>query len=195
MIRRLAGQVVAAERQTVVVELGAVPGLCLEVWVSDPQRPELAVGVTVTLITYLYVRAEDLSLFGFLAEEDYRIFMQLIRVNGVGPRAALGMLSVLSPAALVQAIVHNEPKVIAQAPGVGPRTAKKIILELGDRVADLASLVDDGAALPVEKDADMLAALTQMGFSDAEASKALGQVPEDVEDEGERLRLALQNLG
>ena len=194
MIRRLTGQVVAAEKQTVVVSLSAVPGLCLEVRVPDPQNPELAVDTEVTLTTYLYVRAEELSLFGFLSEEDYQLFMQLIRVNGVGPRAAIGLLGAMRPAVLVQAILHNDPKVIAQAPGIGPRTAKKIILDLADRIADFATLVHE-IALPADEDADMLAALTQMGFSAAEASKALGQVPADVEDEGERLRLALQNLG
>ncbi len=194
MIRRLTGHVVAADDQTVVVGLGGAHGLCLEVRVPDPQQTALAVGTEVTLITYLHVRAEELSLFGFLAEEDYQIFMQLIRVNGVGPRAAVGMLGVMSPAALVQAIVHNDPKAIAQAPGVGPRTARKIILELADRMADFAAL-GPGMAPPVDTDADVLVALIQMGFSVAEARQALGQVPAEVQDEGERLRLALQNLG
>ena len=194
MIRRLIGYVMAAERQTVVVGFSAVRGLCLEVWVSDPQSPELAVGTEVTLITYLHVRPEELSLFGFLAEEEYQTFMQLIRVSGVGPKVAIGMLGVMSPAVLVQAILHNDPKVISQAPGVGLRTARKIILELADRITDLDTLVQ-GIVPPADQDADMLAALTQMGFSATEASKALGQVPADVQDEGERLRLALQNLG
>ncbi len=194
MLRRLTGNVTAVEKQTVVVDLSTVRGLGLEVWVSDPQSPALAVGTEVTLITYLHVRPEELSLFGFLAEEEYRLFMQLIRVNGVGPRVAIGMLGVMNPAVLVQAILHDEPKVIAQTPGVGLRTAKKIILELAERMADFAPLVP-GVALPADQDADMLTALTQMGFSTAEASQALGQVPAEVQDEGERLRLALQNLG
>ena len=194
MIRRLTGQVVAVEQQNVVLALGSAPKLCVEIQVPDPQSPELEVGAEVTLITYLHVRPEELSLFGFLSEEDHQIFRRLIRVNGVGPRAALGMLGALSPDTLIQAILHNEPKVIAQAPGIGPRTAQKIILELADRISDIATLTD-GFALPVDKDADILAVLTQMGFSASEASRALGQIPEEVKDEGDRLRLALQNLG
>ena len=164
MIRRLTGQVVAAEQQNVVLALGSAPELCVEIQVPDPQSPELEVGAEVTLITYLHVRPEELSLFGFLSEEDHQIFRRLIRVNGVGPRAALGMLGALSPDTLIQAILHNEPKVIAQAPGIGPRTAQKIILELADRISDIATLTD-GFVLPVDRDADILAVLTQMGFS------------------------------
>ncbi len=194
MIRRLSGSVITADLHSVIIRLGAAPGLCLEVRVPNPQIPELAIGSTATLFTHLYVRPEEMSLFGFLSEEDYRIFMQLIRVSGLGPRAAVGMLGAISPAELVRAILHNDPKVLARAPGIGPRTAKKIILDLADRIAEISSF-PEGFKPPTDEDADILAALTQMGFSTVEASKALDQVPSEVEDEGERLRLALQNLG
>ncbi len=194
MIRRLKGSVITADRHSVVIGLGAAPGLYLEVRVSNPQIPELAIGSTATLFTHLYVRPEEMSLFGFISEDDYRIFMQLIRVSGVGPRAAVGMLGAMSPAELVEAILHNNPKALARAPGIGPRTAKKIILELADRISEISAL-PEGFKPPTDEDADMLAALTQMGFSTVEASKALDQVPSEIVDEGERLRLALQNLG
>lgn len=194
MIRKLAGQVAAQEAQAVILALGEGRGLWVEVNVPDPAAAELAVGERVSLYTHLYVRAEELSLYGFLRPEEYRFFRQLLRVNGVGPRAACGLLGAMAPAALAQAILHNEPKVITRAPGIGKRTAQKIIMELADRLADLDA---DYAGMPsaVQADEEVLQALTQMGFSQAEAQQALRNVPADITDEGERIRLALRQLG
>lgn len=194
MIRRLSGLVVEIQDQSLLVAPGGLPSLCLEVRVPDAHSPDCAPGQEITLHIHMHVREDDLSLFGFLSQEEYRLFMQLIRVGGVGPRAAVGLLGAVSPGALVHAILHNEPKVITQAPGIGPRTARKIIMELADRADELAALSVESVQ-PTDADAEMVAALVQMGFSAAEAGAALGQVPEDVEDEGERLRLALQQLG
>lgn len=194
MIRRLTGKVVSTDQQNVLLDLTSSPGLCVEIQISDTQSPEFDIGTEVTLHTHLHVRPEELSLFGFLTEEGHQIFKRLIRVNGVGPRAAMGILGALKPEILIHAILHNEPKVIAQAPGIGPRTAQKIILELADRISDISTL-SQGIEMPTDKDADMLAVLTQMGFSVAEATRALADVPEDVQEEGDRLRQALQNLG
>lgn len=194
MIRRITGQVAAGESQAVVLALDSVPALCLEVNVPDPSASELAVGATVTLYTHLHVRPEEMSLYGFLDERDYRFFLLLLKVSGVGPRAACNLLGTMAAPVLAHAIARNEPSVIARAPGIGRRTAQKVIMELADRIADLDPELQ-GLVPGSREDEDVLQALTQMGFSMAEAQQALRQVPQGSADVAERIRLALQQLG
>ncbi len=194
MIRRITGRVEAREDQSLILALAASPGLCLEVFVSNPDAPEWQEGETVTLFTHLYVRAEELSLYGFPSEAEYRLFLLLLRVNGVGPKAATGLLGTLSIPVLFRAIAQNEPGVIARAPGIGKRTGQKIIMELADKVKELGPDIQD-VSPAAQEDEDVLLALTQMGFSVAEAQQALRTVPSEVTDIGERIRLALVQLG
>ncbi len=194
MIRRIQGRVEAREGQSLIVTLADSPGLSLEVFVANPEAPEWVEGEVVSLFTHLYVRAEEMSLYGFATAAEYRLFLLLLRVNGVGPRAASGLLGTLSIPVLLRAIVQNEPDVIARAPGIGTRTGQKIIMELADKVKELDP--DLQAVAPsVQEDEDVLLALTQMGFSVAEAQQALRAVPSDVTDVAERLRRALAQLG
>lgn len=193
MIRRLTGRILERESDGVLLALESAPGFCLGVNVPDPTQDGLEPGQTVTLHTYFHVRPEELSLYGFLTALEHEIFLHLIRVNGVGPKAACGILGVMSVSVLLHAIVQNEPGVIARAPGVGKRTAQKIIMELADRVADLDPELRDDTAVRQE-DEDVLLALTQMGFSLAEAQRALRHVPREVTDVEDRLRDALRQL-
>ena len=129
-------------------------------------------------------RPEDaLTLFGFLTRRDLDLFRRLITVNGIGPKGALGILSVLSADDLILAVVTNDAKAIARAPGIGPKTAQRVILDLKDKVS-LEDAVPAGmagkAAAPVsaERGAAMEAmeALVQLGYSPAEAGKAVRSV-------------------
>ncbi|MCY4520016.1 MAG: Holliday junction ATP-dependent DNA helicase RuvA [Caldilineaceae bacterium] len=194
MIRRCAGTVVGADDNSVHIALASLPDLVLEINVPQIHLSGLAAGSEVELHTYLHVRAEELSLYGFPTEGDLRVFQRLIRVSGVGPRAACSLLGALGPAELVQAILSDSPQMIAQAPGIGRRTAQKIILELKDRVEDL--VVDAEMPAPAAApDRELIQLLVDMGFPVAQASQAVAQVPEDVEAIEERLKAALQVLG
>lgn len=148
------------------------------------------IGDPVELITHLVVREDSLTLYGFATEEEKALFELLMGVSGIGPRLALAILDTLSPEVLANAIQRDEPGIIAQVPGVGKKTAQKLILELGDRLEDLT--VPAGLAAVASGDTDVLEALTAMGFSLVEAQAALQSIPRDAPDEvEERVRLAL----
>lgn len=194
MIRRCAGTVVGADDSSVHIALASLPDLVLEINVPQIHLSSLTTGSEVELHTYLHVRAEELSLYGFPNEGELRVFQRLIRVSGVGPRAACSLLGSLGPAELVQAILSDQPQMIAQAPGIGRRTAQKIILELKDRVEDLvvAAEMPAPAAAP---DRELIQLLVDMGFPVAQASQAVAQVPDEVEALEDRLKTSLQLLG
>ena len=194
MIRRCAGTVVGADDSSVHIALASLPDLVLEINVPQIHLSGLAAGSEAVLHTYLHVRAEELSLYGFPNEGELRVFQRLIRVSGVGPRAACSLLGSLGPAELVQAILSDQPQMSAQAPGIGRRTAQKIILELKDRVEDLvvAAEMPAPAAAP---DRELIQLLVDMGFPVAQASQAVAQVPDEVEALEDRLKTSLQLLG
>jgi Holliday junction DNA helicase RuvA len=146
----------------------------------------------VELFTYFYVRDNRVALYGFLTKEKRALFELLLDISGVGPSCALSLLSTLSPDALRQAVLQDEPGLLTRVPGIGTKTAKKIIFHLRDKV-----IPAEGRATPLLTDADteVIAALTELGFSLVEAQSALQNLPrdEDLAVE-ERIRLALSSL-
>lgn len=173
----------------VVVEAGPV-GLGIHVPLSVLEVLP-AVGEDVKLYTYLQVREDDLSLFGFLNHMDLQMFKQLISVNGIGPKAALGILSALRPDDLRLAILTGDVKALSRAPGVGQKTAQRIILDLKDKVSAENMLTGAGGeddktlSLAGEASKEAVEALVALGYSNFEASKAVKQVKvtEDMDAE------------
>jgi Holliday junction DNA helicase RuvA len=148
------------------------------------------VGDTVELFTVLVVREDALRLFGFLYEEEREIFNLLTTVSGVGPRLALAVISTLSPEILANAIHRDDADVISRVPGIGKKTAQKIVLELKGKL--LPDTVPAGLAAVTHLDTEVLSALTSLGYSIVEAQAALQSIPRDApEDIEERVRLAL----
>ena len=163
-----------------------------------------AAGETVKIYTFLNVREDALNLYGFLSRQDLNMFRQLIGVTGVGPKSALGILSVLEPDALRIAVLSSDAKAIARAPGIGVKTAQRIILDLKDKVKaeDILSPfgdslkavpADSGASSGPEKEA--VEALVALGYSSGEAAGAVkkASVTEDMTVE-EVLKKALRHL-
>ncbi len=146
------------------------------------------------LHTYLQVREDALTLYGFESEDELAIFELLLTVSGVGPKVALSTLSTLSPDALRLALSNSEPGVIARVPGIGKRTAEKIVLELKDKVKVPASGVEALAQISAA-DAEVIDALVALGYSIVEAQRAVQLLPKDVTAVEERLRLALSGFG
>lgn len=146
------------------------------------------------LHTYLQVREDALTLYGFESEDELAIFELLLTVSGVGPKVALSTLSTLSPDALRLALSNNEPAMLARVPGVGKRTAEKIVLELKDKVKAPASGVEALAQISAA-DAEVIDALVALGYSIVEAQRAVQTLPKDVTAVEERLRLALSGFG
>ena len=188
MIASLSGRLLEVNSDSLVVGLG---GLGLRVSVPAPTRDRLRPGEEIFLYTYLVVREDALSLYGFESREERDLFLLLLEVNGVGPKLALSVLSTLNPDAIRRAIFHEQPEVLSRVPGIGKKTAQKILLQLQDRIPAIAGA--EMAAAFSDVDAEVLAALTSLGYSVVEAQSALQSIPRDTPQEVEtRLRLALQ---
>jgi holliday junction DNA helicase RuvA len=188
MIASLSGRIQEVNLDSLVVEVG---GVGLQVFVPAPTRDQAHPGETLFLHTYLVVREDALSLYGFETKESKDFFTLLLTVNGVGPRLALSVLSVLSPDAIRRAVFHEQADVFSRVPGVGKKTAQKILLQLQDRIPAVSGLEQIASISDV--DAEVVGALTALGYSVVEAQAALQSIPRSVpQDIEERLRLALQ---
>ena len=188
MIARLRGTIESIAKDSVVVGVGGVGFL---VHPSAAARARLGgVGQAVELFTHLHVRENELSLYGFASEEELALFGLLLSVKGVGPKVALAVLASGPPDTLRAAIANDQPDVLTRVPGVGMRTAKAIVLHLKDKVG--VGLAAAPVAYLTDTDAEVMSALTGLGYSVVEAQAALASLPRDpsmpVE---ERLRQAL----
>ncbi len=186
MIARLSGTVWSIGENHVIVRAG---GIGFQVQVPSGVLAQLdSVGQPVELFTHLNVRENELALYGFLTEEELALFKLLLSISGIGPKVALALLGTVSPDALRQAVVQEEPGLLSRVPGIGPKTARAIIFHLKDK------LIPTGAAAPLLSDADVevIAALTGLGFSLVEAQAALQSLPRDEDlPVEERVRQAL----
>lgn len=188
LIATLSGRVQEVNTDSLVVEVG---GVGLLVYVPAPMRAQARSGESIFLHTYLVVREDLLSLYGFESKEGRDFFVLLLGVNGVGPKLALSILSALSTDAIRRAVFHEQDEVFARVPGVGKKTAQKIMLHLQDRIPAEAGL--EPLARLSDVDGEVLAALTTLGYSVVEAQAALQTIPSGTDQDVEvRLRIALQ---
>lgn len=188
MIASLSGVIAATGKDFVIVQVG---GVGFQVYVPQTFLDGLSgSGQEETLSTHLHVRENELTLYGFGSEEELALFRLLLSVSGIGPKVALSMLSFLPPDRLQAAIAQEDVAQLARVPGIGPKTAKKLVFDLKDKVA---AEVVPGEPLPVltEADADLIAALTSLGYSVAEAQEAMRALPREPLPLEERVRLAL----
>lgn len=192
MIATVTGVVQAIDEGSLIVLVGgvglrvSVPGTVLET-VAAPGR-------SVTLHTHVHWREPEITLYGFGTERELELFRLLVAVSGVGPRLALAVLSTLSPDVLTGAVAREEAEVLQRVPGIGRKTAHRIMFHLRDKLR--LDEVPAGAALLTDVDAEVIAALTTLGYSLVEAQRALQMLPRDASSElEERLRLALRVLG
>ncbi len=180
MISYVKGPVAEIFEDIVVIETGNV-GLEIHVPLSVIERLP-GIGLETVLYTYFQVREDGMCLYGFLNRQDLTMFKLLISVSGIGPKGALGVLSAMSPDDLRLAIISGDAKAISRAPGVGAKTAQRIILDLKDKIdiADVlpasfaAEAVSEIAAGGVAKEA--IEALVALGYSAAEANRAVRKV-------------------
>ena len=148
MISYVKGILAEKAKDRIVVESGMMGiGIFVPMSVLEVLPP---LGEEVKIYTHLQVREDDMSLYGFLSRSDLEMFRQLLGVNGIGPKGALGILSALRPEDLRLAVMTGDAKAISRAPGVGAKTAQRIILDLKDKVQAedlLTPLLDGGAAV------------------------------------------------
>jgi Holliday junction DNA helicase RuvA len=192
MIERVTGQVAKLEKEALVVMVGGV-GLYMRA--TKAALETVAVGQAVMLFTRLIVREDDLSLFAFASEEERATFEALINVSGVGARTALTMLSVLTTEQIRAAVRRDDAQILTRVPGIGKKTAEKIVFELKGKIGTDADALSQLAAID-DTDAEVIAALTALGYSIVEAQAAVQNIPRDAsKDVATRVLIALQSFG
>ncbi len=190
MIASLNGTIQRIEKDNLIVAVG---GVGLRVFVPKTVLEDVGgVGRAIFLHTHFIVREQELALYGFETEDDLGLFELLLGVNGVGPKVALAILSTLSPEMLKSAIMQEEAVILQRVPGIGKKTAERIMFQLRDKMDFTA--VASAIPLVSDVDADVIDFLTGLGFSIVEAQSALQKLPREAKTVDERVQLALQHL-
>lgn len=190
MIGRIQGQLIESNPPHVLVDVHGV-GYEIDVPMSTfynlPNQ-----GSEVTLLTHMIVREDAQLLYGFLTAEERETFRILLKVSGIGARTALAVLSGLSVADLVNAVALQDAAILTRVPGIGKKTAERLILELKDK---LTGALPNGSGLPAINSVtnDIINALIGLGYTDREARAAVKKLPEDV-SVSDGIRMALQNI-
>lgn len=201
MISYIKGELTEVFEDTVVVETNGI-GYNIRVPGSVLDRLP-SVGSSVRIYTYLYVKEDAMNLFGFLSRDDLSVFKLLLNVSGIGPKGALAILSTIGPDDLRFAVLSEDVKTISSAPGIGAKTAKRLIIELKDKLK-LAEVFETARAnkekVPSENDVllaknEAVEALVALGYASAQAMKAVQQVENAEEKDSEQiLKEALKKL-
>jgi len=188
MISILRGNVISQENDGLIID---VNGIGFHVLVPASQIDHVQPGETIYLFTRLIVREDAWTLCGFDTKEGRDVFDLLLTVNGVGPRLAMSILSTLTPDTIRRAVFNNQADLFNRVPGIGKKTAQKIVLHLQDKLPSAGGL--EPLAQISDVDTEVLGALTTLGYSLVEAQAALQFIPRDTPQEVEtRLRIALQ---
>lgn len=192
MIASLKGKVESLGSNSAVISVG---GVGFQVYLPASVLSTLGtVGTEVKLHTHLYLREDNATLYGFASAEELELFQILIGVSGLGPRLALAMLSVMNAEQLSMAIASGSADLLTEVPGIGKKMANRLVLELKDKIS--AGLAAAPATQFAQENADVVAALTSLGYSAGEATRTVTALPSDPGLELEdKIKLALRLLG
>jgi Holliday junction DNA helicase RuvA len=197
MISFLKGILDSAQDETIVIDVNGI-GFSVQAGAATIRRMP-PIGHEVKLYTYLHSREEGLSLYGFYEQNELEIFRLLIGVAGVGPKAATVLLSFFNPEQLKITVARGDVGTLKQAPGIGKKTAERIILELKEKILKIIPPEKAGLSDFNSEGNDALAALSTLGYSEAEAQKAIRQVLEEGAatnlTSAELVRAALKKIG
>lgn len=199
MIAFVKGRIDDITEDNVVIDIG---GVGCNVKISSETAAFLSgMNEEVKLYTYTWVREDTFNLYGFLTRDDLEIFKKLITVNGIGPKGGLAILSVMSADSLRFAIIAGDAAAIAKAPGIGKKTAERVILDLRDKISIEDTFVSRKMNMQAEETTDKKAkneaveALTALGYSASDALRAVNQVSFEEDMSVETiLKLALKNI-
>ena len=201
MIAYVKGTIDYITDDTVIVDVGGI-GYNIKISASTA-RLLPGIGNEVKIYTYTLVREDAFSLYGFLTRDDLDIFKKCITVNGIGPKGALAILSIMDASELRIAIVSGDAKAISKAPGIGAKTAERLILDLKDKISIEDALYGgmdqtvNSASLSMNDSVaqEAVEALVALGYGQTEATKAVSQIEnKDQLDAGAILKIALKNL-
>lgn len=189
MIASLEGRCTAKGDNHVVID---VSGVGFKVFVPPSLLEGLSgIGQQLRLFTHLHVRENELSLYGFATHDELALFELLLRVSGIGPKVALKIVSIMSVEALREAIASGDAATLTRVPGVGKKTAERVMMDLKDKLGVAELVLYPGLT---HVDAEVISALTSLGYSIAEAQTALRSLPSGDLALEEKIRLALQHL-
>lgn len=196
MIYSLTGEIVAVEPNGFAIQCGGIAFFCFST--MNTMTKIGMKGTNATVYTYLNVREDAMELYGFATQNELDAYKQLITVSGVGPKAALAILSAMTPDQLALSIASGDVKAITKAQGVGAKIAQRIVLELKNKFStDLTQEQSDFVAAAQSNTgtdcSDAIEALIQMGYSRSEAAVAIGKLDKSLPVE-ELIRLALKSL-
>lgn len=183
------------EQDHVIVEAG---GIGYQIYISSSALQSLpSKGDTLKIYTHMIVREDGIGLYGFIIKEELHMFQKLISISGIGPKGALGILSVMKPIELSMAIITEDIQSLSKAPGIGKKTAQRIILELKDKIKTV-----DAVGVPLQNSSDCLGvhkqeaieALISLGYSQGDAAKAVMGTCEDEMSTEQMIKMALKKL-
>lgn len=188
MIAKLKGNIDFIRDNYVVVD---VNGVGYKVFLSMYCMGKVALEKHVEFFIHTHVREDAFSLYGFLSFDELEMFELLISISGIGPKAAVSILSIADPKTIAAAVVNEDSSILTRVSGVGKKTAERVILELKNKISNLSS----SESKNVVSDSDAFEALVAMGYSVSDSRDALKNVPQDINDIGERVKYALRSIG
>ena len=199
MISFVKGKLDSSSTNSIIIDCG---GIGYEVFIGINTISKLpSIGTEIKIHTYMQVRDDGVSLFGFMSKEELSMFHMLISVSGIGPKGALNMLSVATPQDLMVAIISGDIKTMSSFPGIGPKTAGRLILELKDKIKTESATsynFDGGQVSPMGEGGgarnEAIAALDALGYSRSESVKSVASIYEDGMNTQQIIKLALKNL-
>ncbi len=191
MIVALEGILESRGVDSAVVKVGP---LSLQVYIPSSTSSQLgAVGDKVYLHTHLYLREDNIAIYGFASADELGLFQNLISVSGIGPKAALALLSTFNAGQLASAIISGNVALLTEVPGIGKKIAGRVVLELKGKLEK--GWVGPVTPILAQEDADVVAALTNLGYSLREATQAVASLPNSPElDLEEKIKLAFKQL-
>ena len=199
MIAFVRGIATDMTENSVIVETG---GIGYEIYMTGEGLSQLHMGEEVKIHTYFQVREDAMQLYGFLKKDDLQMFKLLLGVNGVGPKAAMGVLSGITADELRFAVLSDDVKTLSKAPGIGKKTAQKLILELKDKInltdvleRSKGSSIENASGSELNAKNEAVEALVSLGYSNSEAVRAVRQIDDaDKKDSETILKEALKKL-
>lgn len=198
MIGYIRGRITGLFQDFAFIEAG---GIGYQVYMSDRDRQMLHTGEEARVLTYLAVREDAMTLYGFMTQEEHDLFLLLISVAGIGPKGAMGILSAASASSFSLAVRKKDIKALMRLPGVGKRTAERLVLELKDKLGSFGAdedMEESAGEVPLEGTgplADAAAALASLGYREEEIRPALRKVAGTSEEAAALIGAALRELG
>lgn len=175
MIGYLQGNLLSSTPETVLLDVNGV-GYEVHVSLSTLQEVERRAGERVALFIHTHLREDEIALFGFWTDREKRLFLHLVAVSGIGPRLARAVLSGMPPDDLVSALAAGDLGRLSTIPGIGKKTAERMVLELREKVRPLANELPERAGHPALADQDAVSALVNLGYKAAQAERAVAEV-------------------